>query len=92
MLFILMAIPAAKMRQGTLNLQNLLVYDKINDANQCGDMEHGQLLCEWGKQFGIEGFVREEATFEVIVINRLDVQPTEHNLSSYGVTSRMGSI
>lgn len=25
----------------------------------------GKLLCEWGKQFGIEGFVREEATFEV---------------------------
>lgn len=83
---------AAKTMQGTLDLQNLLIYGKVDDEHQFNDLERGQLLCEWGKQFGIEGFVREEATFEVIVLNELIVQPAEVNVSCCGATSRMAFI
>ena len=49
-------------------MQNLLAFGKADGGPRDGgfeDYERGMLLCEWGKQFGIEGFVREEATFEV---------------------------
>ena len=59
---------AAATNDGTLDLQNILVYGKADSGPPdigSGAFERGKLLCEWGKQFGIEGFVREEATFEV---------------------------
>ena len=57
---------AAKV-EGMLDLQNVLVYGKADGAEPFEDFERGKLLCEWGKRFGIEGFVREEATFELYV-------------------------
>ena len=58
---------AAKTGNGTLDLQNVLAYGKADDKHlgPDGEYESGQILCEWGKEFGVEGFVREEATFEV---------------------------
>ena len=58
------------MPYGTLDLQNLLAYGEADNGRQGrgpnGEYDRGQILCEWGRKFGIEGFVREEATFEVI--------------------------
>jgi hypothetical protein len=58
------------MDQGNLDLQDVLVFGK---AGRPGERENGyddfrraRLLCEWGKRLGIGGFVREEATFELL--------------------------
>ncbi|KAF7965035.1 hypothetical protein HWV62_853, partial [Athelia sp. TMB] len=60
---------AAKQSGGALELQDMLIgldskaQEKIRGNP---DGERGRLLCEWGKQYGIQGFVREEATFELL--------------------------
>jgi hypothetical protein len=60
---------AAKSYDGTFDMQDVLLYGKADGWPNQGvydDLERAILLCEWGTQFGIEGFVREEAGFEVI--------------------------
>ncbi|KII87871.1 hypothetical protein PLICRDRAFT_699365 [Plicaturopsis crispa FD-325 SS-3] len=58
---------AAKSNGGTLDLQDVIAY---GDANKGPggwlDIGRAKGLCEWAKQYGIEGFVREEATFELL--------------------------
>jgi hypothetical protein len=57
---------AAKTPEGTLHSQDILLYGEVEDwRHPHDDYDRGVSLCEWGKEFGIEGFVREEATFEV---------------------------
>lgn len=59
---------AAKQFDGAQDLQDMLIgldskaQEKIRGN---ADFERGRLLCEWGKQYDIQGFVRQEATFEV---------------------------
>ncbi|KZP26778.1 hypothetical protein FIBSPDRAFT_854463 [Athelia psychrophila] len=60
---------ASKQGGGVLNMQNIIVYDDVHAGDFAwffADTERGKLLCEWGRQYGIEGFVREEATYELI--------------------------
>ena len=59
---------AAKQFGGAQDLQDMLIgldSKAIEKIRGNPDYERGRLLCEWGKQYGIQGFVREEATFEV---------------------------
>ncbi|KAF7972389.1 hypothetical protein HWV62_18028 [Athelia sp. TMB] len=60
---------AAKQFGGAQDLQDMVVgLDSKAQEKIRGnlDYERGRLLCEWGKQYGIQGFVREEATFELL--------------------------
>ncbi|KIM81237.1 hypothetical protein PILCRDRAFT_505623 [Piloderma croceum F 1598] len=58
---------AAKTPEGTLDSQDILLYGEVEDwRHPHDDYDRGALLCEWGKEFGIEGFVREEVTFELL--------------------------
>jgi len=59
---------AAKNGLGAMDLQDVLNHGKVNDSagGGRGDGDRGRALCEWGKQYNIDGFVREEASFEVI--------------------------
>jgi hypothetical protein len=62
---------AAKTPEGTLDSQDILLYGEVEDwRHPHDDYDRGVSLCEWGKEFGIEGFVREEATFEVRCYHR----------------------
>jgi hypothetical protein len=62
---------AAKTLEGTLDLQDILLSGEVEDwRHPRDDYDRGVSLCEWGKEFGIEGFVREEATFEVRCYHR----------------------
>ena len=79
---------AVKTGMGTLDLQAVLVFGKANDYPH--DYERGLLLCDWGRQFGIEGSVREEATFEVTLNPPFLVQTAQSVVSCCGATSRMG--
>lgn len=59
---------ASKQGGGVLDLQNVIIYGEARGGEQSGaygDIERGKMLCAWGKEYGIEGFVREEATYEV---------------------------
>lgn len=59
---------ASKEDGGFLDLQNIIAYGKADGGQRSGDygdFERGKLLCEWARKYGFEGFVREEATFEV---------------------------
>ncbi|CAK5273585.1 unnamed protein product [Mycena citricolor] len=58
---------AANMITGTLDSQDLLIW---GDADPKRWLDEGQRisgLCKWGKEFGIDGFVRMEMDFEVMV-------------------------
>jgi hypothetical protein len=62
---------AAKMDRGNLDLQDVLVFGKAGhgkaeDHDGYDDLKRAELLCEWGKKLGIDGFVRQEATFELL--------------------------
>ncbi|KZP14883.1 hypothetical protein FIBSPDRAFT_1048534 [Athelia psychrophila] len=57
---------AEKGADGTQDMQDMLIgLDNTYDL-RAADSERGRLLCEWGKQYDIQGFVREEATFELL--------------------------
>lgn len=67
---------AEKGTHGTLDLQEVLAYRQPPShepwhfqANKTHvrmmDTERATTLCKWGAQFGIDGFLREEATFEI---------------------------
>lgn len=47
------------------DVQDILLYDTLTERNDTNDTERGQALCEWGKGFGIDGFVRQNPTLEV---------------------------
>jgi hypothetical protein len=53
---------AAKTPEGTLDLQNVFIFGDADGPDSRrpphSDYDRGKLLCEWGRKFGIEGFVR----------------------------------
>ena len=80
------------MGNGTLDLQNVLAYGKADDEHlgPDGEYERGQILCEWGKEFGVEGFVREEATFELTLYLFVFYSSHSKISSCFSATFRMG--
>lgn len=60
---------AVKMpNSGALQVQNILAWGNVSDLESdgmYGEWERVRLLCPWAKQFGIGGFTRLEANFEV---------------------------
>lgn len=64
---------ASKGNPGSQDLQRLVAFGAPSDGSDRDDgrprFEDGRIaegLCQWGARHGIQGFVREEATFEVI--------------------------
>ncbi|CEL57140.1 putative protein YOR389W OS=Saccharomyces cerevisiae (strain ATCC 204508 / S288c) GN=YOR389W PE=2 SV=1 [Rhizoctonia solani AG-1 IB] len=57
---------AAKLTSGATDTQNLLAWGHIR--NQTFSEERALIhdLCEWGKDFGIDGYVRMEMSFEIM--------------------------
>ena len=51
---------AAKMRNGPMDTQDLLAWGKVNETKVFAERERLYNLCRWGKEFGIDGFVRME--------------------------------
>ncbi|KAJ6594744.1 hypothetical protein B0H19DRAFT_1284387 [Mycena capillaripes] len=50
---------AVKMDNGPLDLQDLLVWGKVDPTRRDDERARIQGLCAWGKEFGIDGYVRE---------------------------------
>ncbi|KUJ06937.1 uncharacterized protein LY89DRAFT_712269 [Mollisia scopiformis] len=65
---------AGKTSMGTLDTQDLVLGDpsKSPGSNPNGDYGRAQVLCAIGAEAGIEGFIRMEAGFELILCNFTD--------------------
>lgn len=63
---------ASKGDPGSQDLQKLVAFGSVSVPGSGGrqprfeDSKIAEGLCKWGSAHGINGFVREEATFEVI--------------------------
>ncbi|KAF9258265.1 hypothetical protein L218DRAFT_948509 [Marasmius fiardii PR-910] len=59
---------AVKMRGGSMDTQDLMLWGKARDEETFHEQERLALLCKnWGREFGIDGFVRMEMDFEVML-------------------------
>ncbi|KAJ7277255.1 hypothetical protein C8J57DRAFT_1581584, partial [Mycena rebaudengoi] len=58
---------AAKLKEGTLDSQNIMVWGKVSPERWVTERERISGLCEWGKQFGIDGYLRMEMDFEIML-------------------------
>ncbi|KAJ7476565.1 hypothetical protein FB451DRAFT_1087264 [Mycena latifolia] len=58
---------AANMKEGTLDAQDLLVWGKVDPARWVDEWGRIRDLCAWGKEFGIDGYVRMEMDFEIML-------------------------
>ncbi|KAJ6535712.1 hypothetical protein B0H19DRAFT_1004181 [Mycena capillaripes] len=60
---------AAKMREssGTLDVQDLLVWGKVDPTRWFEERERINQLCAWGREFGLDGFLRMEMDFEIML-------------------------
>ncbi|KAI0045165.1 hypothetical protein FA95DRAFT_1544005 [Auriscalpium vulgare] len=83
---------AAKLDDGVMDTQDLLAFGEPRTG--FFDRERLIALCEWGKQFDLDGFVRMEFHFEVMLcdfskglklVNRLSVLPMEQRDRSQDV-------
>ena len=51
---------AAKLDTGTFDTQDVLLYGHARRGCERDEWNRIVQLCEWGKEFGIDGFVRME--------------------------------
>ncbi|KAJ7669644.1 hypothetical protein B0H17DRAFT_1162226 [Mycena rosella] len=59
---------AANMEEGgTMDAQDLLAWEHVDPMRWAYDRERLEALCAWGSQFGIDGYVRMEEDFEVML-------------------------
>ncbi|KAA1475772.1 hypothetical protein DENSPDRAFT_784008 [Dentipellis sp. KUC8613] len=63
---------AGKTLTGTMDSQDLLIWGRVEPEKWMADGERIRALCEWGKQFGLDGFVRMEFHFEVMLCDFSD--------------------
>ncbi|KAJ7440943.1 hypothetical protein FB451DRAFT_1355500 [Mycena latifolia] len=57
----------AKMENGPMDAQDLLLWGKVDPARRMAERERINELCAWGKDLGIDGYVRMEIDFEVML-------------------------
>ncbi|KAG2153939.1 hypothetical protein DEU56DRAFT_429701 [Suillus clintonianus] len=58
---------AAKLSEGTMDMQDIIVWGEPRPERFFDESDRIQGLCKWGKEFGIDGFVRMEMDFEVML-------------------------
>ncbi|KAJ7270449.1 hypothetical protein C8J57DRAFT_1605441, partial [Mycena rebaudengoi] len=58
---------AANLKEGTLDSQDIMVWGKVSPGRWVAERERLSGLCEWGKQFGIDGYLRMEMDFEIML-------------------------
>ncbi|KAF5383987.1 hypothetical protein D9757_006956 [Collybiopsis confluens] len=58
---------AVKMHGGSMDSQDLLLWGERKADKVFSEVERLELLCKWGKQFDLDGFVRMEMNFEVML-------------------------
>ena len=49
---------AVKMKGGTMDSQDIVAWGRIRPDKYFAERDRIKALCDWGKQFGLDGFVR----------------------------------
>ncbi|OJA13599.1 hypothetical protein AZE42_02739 [Rhizopogon vesiculosus] len=60
---------AAKVSEGTMDTQDLVAWSEMKPEWFENELQRIQDLCKWGQQNGIDGFVRMEMNFEIMICN-----------------------
>ncbi|KAI0298991.1 hypothetical protein B0F90DRAFT_1631770 [Multifurca ochricompacta] len=63
---------AAKMQDGPMDSQDVIAWGKPRPDKFLSERERIEILCNWGKPLGLDGFVRMEFHFEVMLCDILD--------------------
>ncbi|KAI9435516.1 hypothetical protein H4582DRAFT_2112310 [Lactarius indigo] len=63
---------AAKMKDGSMDSQDVLLWGRPRPDKCFSEQERIKALCDWGRPFGLDGFVRMEYHFEVMMCDFLD--------------------
>ncbi|KAF9072003.1 hypothetical protein BDP27DRAFT_1445989 [Rhodocollybia butyracea] len=58
---------AVKMHGGSMDSQDMLLWGERKTDKVFSEEERLAQLCQWGKEFGLDGFVRMEMNFEVML-------------------------
>ncbi|KAJ7451347.1 hypothetical protein FB451DRAFT_1342758 [Mycena latifolia] len=78
----------ANMKEGTLDSQDLVVWGKVDPARWRDEPGRIRDLCAWGKEFGVDGYVREimlcdfTAGVELLASESLATPWARHNTPS----------
>ncbi|KAG2352831.1 hypothetical protein BDR07DRAFT_801102 [Suillus spraguei] len=60
---------AVNLLEGTMDTQDLVAWSKMKPEWVKNEMQRIMDLCEWGQKYGVNGFVRMEMNFEVMICN-----------------------
>lgn len=60
---------AAKMQGGTMDSQDITVWGQVQPEWTWNERKRINDLCEWGRKFGLDGFMRMEMDFEIMLCN-----------------------
>ncbi|KAH9177289.1 hypothetical protein EDB89DRAFT_1533111 [Lactarius sanguifluus] len=63
---------AAKMNDGPMDSQDVILWGRPQPDKHFSERERIKALCDWGRPFGLDGFVRMEFHFEVMICDILD--------------------
>ncbi|KAF7312222.1 hypothetical protein MIND_00235200 [Mycena indigotica] len=58
---------AAKMRDGPMDSQDIVAWGKVIPERYFDERQRIIDICHWGKQFGVDGYVRMEMDFEIML-------------------------
>ncbi|KAG2032235.1 hypothetical protein BDR03DRAFT_970767, partial [Suillus americanus] len=58
---------AAKIPEGTMDTQDLVAWSKMKPEWVNNERKRIMDLCKWGQKYGVNGFVRMEVNFEVMI-------------------------
>jgi hypothetical protein len=60
---------AAKMWGGPMDMQDVLIWDGVQKNRTYDEENRIRDLCNWGEKYGIDGYVRMEMDFEMMICN-----------------------
>ncbi|KAH9003832.1 hypothetical protein EDB86DRAFT_2798484 [Lactarius hatsudake] len=63
---------AAKIKDGPIDSQDVLLWGRPQPDKCFSEIERIEALCDWGRPFGLDGFVRMAYHFEVMMCDVLD--------------------
>ncbi|KAH9010308.1 hypothetical protein EDB85DRAFT_2100935 [Lactarius pseudohatsudake] len=63
---------ATKMKDGPMDSQDVIVWGRPQPDKAFSERERIKALCDWGRPFGLDGFVRMQFHFEVMICDILD--------------------
>ena len=66
-------LSAGKMKDGPLDSQDVIAWGRPRSDKYVSDLERIEILCDWGRPLGLDGFVRMEFHLYVHAIGKYSV-------------------